>query len=81
MRAPQGGPGRKQFFIEKLAFFGRNTLLLCERCARHVQGRQNRRDFWGQPPQIWPEDKQNLHLIFLNSYLYPQMFRPSYGSV
>ena len=40
MRAPQGGPGRKQFFIEKLAFFGRNTLLLCERCARHVQGRR-----------------------------------------
>ena len=30
MKAPKGGPGRKQFFIEKLAFFGRNTLLLCE---------------------------------------------------
>ena len=30
MKAPKRGPGRKQFFIEKLAFFGRNTLLLCE---------------------------------------------------
>ena len=74
MRAPQGGPGRKQFFIEKLAFFGRNTLLLCERCASHVQGRQNLKGFWGQPPQIWPEDKQNLHLFFLEFPFVPPDF-------
>ena len=73
MRAPQGGPGRKQFFIEKLAFFGRNTLLLCERCARHVQGRQNRRGL-GKTPSNLAEREAKLKHYLLEFLLVPPDF-------